>query len=283
VGLYVIVYSHEMFHIIAGWRYGIPTRLITLSPLGGIAHMLAGMPSPRTEIVVALAGPMVHLIWLAVFALPYFLIDSGFYARFLLLFMWQVNLALMIFNLLPFFPMDGGRVLRALLALRMHPNRATALAARIGMGGGVVMAIWGFFDTSGFGVILVLIGVSVFFACRRELAMTRHTSGPYMSGDQLRPWETDGESWKLGATGGGYSGHGGAGGVRTAARQRRPGPLRRWLDRRRARKELHRQLEAKELRIAVDAILEKINEVGLSGITEEERQILLRASRGDAG
>ena len=68
VGLFLIIWTHEMGHIAAGWRYRIRTDLITLSPLGGVAHMGAPAQTPREEMVISLAGPAVHLLWLLVVA-----------------------------------------------------------------------------------------------------------------------------------------------------------------------------------------------------------------------
>ena len=129
---------HEYGHALTARRFGIGTRSITLLPIGGLA-LLESMPrDPRQEILVALAGPAVNLAIAAVLyscspppaapARSSALDPAGS----LLPTLFAANLMLALFNLLPAFPMDGGRVLRAALAMRMDRVRATRLAARIG-------------------------------------------------------------------------------------------------------------------------------------------------------
>src|SRR5690606_32970410 len=127
--LFVVIWTHEMCHILAGWRYRIRTDLITLSPLGGVAHMNSPASTPRGELLVSLAGPAVHLAWLGVLwplslLLPESSLGDGAAraALFVLWYLVTVNQVLLVFNLVPFFPLDGGRCLRALLAMRVHPN-----------------------------------------------------------------------------------------------------------------------------------------------------------------
>ena len=139
--LFVCVVLHEFGHIIAARRYGIPTSDVTLLPIGGVASLERMPEKPSQEIVVALAGPAVNLVIALVLV-----VILG--ARFDLSQMAQLeqaqstlmarvaaaNVALLVFNLIPAFPMDGGRVLRALLATRMGYTRATRVAANIGQG-----------------------------------------------------------------------------------------------------------------------------------------------------
>lgn len=126
VGLFLCVLLHEFGHALAARRYGIGTREITLLPIGGLARLERLPERPSQELVVALAGPAVNLViafgigiglWLGGHGGANVLLDGsdgGIGERLLV-----ANLFLVAFNLLPAFPMDGGRVLRALLALRL--------------------------------------------------------------------------------------------------------------------------------------------------------------------
>jgi len=273
--LYVIVWTHEMGHALWGRRYGIHTPLITLSPLGGVAHMGSAATDARSDALIALAGPAVHLLWLAVCWPLSLLLPAGTVTihgwrydpvAFGLDLLVQTNLTLMVFNLLPFFPMDGGRVLRALLAMRLHPNRATMIATAIGIGGGAVLMVYGISRSGIYGSLLVVIGVTNILACLDERRIARHTLIYGEPGDRRQSWQSDPEAWRHGADPFAH--------VREQP-QRRPGlltRLRQRLQARRARREpdLDRQ---------VDRILDRVHKVGMIGLTDKERKILQRASR----
>src|SRR5215467_9506490 len=150
--LFVSVVLHEFGHVFAARRYGIKTPEITLLPIGGVASLERMPEKPSQEIVVALAGPLVTLLIVLV-------LMGVLGARFDLTQMTQLelaqstmtgrvaaaNMALLLFNLIPAFPMDGGRVLRALLAIPMGYTRATRTAALIGQGLALVFGFLGLF------------------------------------------------------------------------------------------------------------------------------------------
>lgn len=281
LALYLIIWTHEMGHIFAGRRYGIPTPLITLSPLGGVAHMSAGAPSPGKEIVIALAGPVVHLFWLVPVAPLYFLIEWGTLRPSgwmsdpgynLLWTLFWLNVGLMAFNLLPCFPMDGGRALRGFLAKKMHPNRATLIATKIGMVAAVVFMIAGIFfwitQDNLWGPILAMIGISNYMACKQERLATQYSAGPYMQADPLQPWQTDPEAWKRG---GSFD--------PLAKPDKRAEKLQKKAEQR-ARKEAE---EAAALDAEVDRVLAKVSEVGMAGLSRKEKDVLKRASERRRG
>src|SRR5262249_36836735 len=134
---FACVLLHELGHALTARRFGIRTLDIVLLPIGGVARLDRMPERPREEILVAIAGPAVNL------AIVLVLVAAGVarwplrieeLTRGPLPFLFLVNFAMLAFNLIPAFPMDGGRVLRALLATRMPYVRATRIASTVGQG-----------------------------------------------------------------------------------------------------------------------------------------------------
>jgi len=170
------VVLHELGHALMARQFRIGTHDITLYPIGGVASLTRIPSRPSHELAIALAGPAVNVAIAAVLFAGVVLTGVGGQAAigslvggsFLISLAW-VNVALVAFNLLPAFPMDGGRVLRAFLAMRIPYVRATTIAARVGQAIAVLLALIGLFS----GVTLVLVALFVFLAAQAELTMAR--------------------------------------------------------------------------------------------------------------
>lgn len=174
--LFLCVLLHEFGHIIAARGLGVRTPEVVLLPIGGISRLERIPERPRDELLVALAGPATSLalalaLALALGGLPPMI--EAFDAsgpRALLAQLAYANLMLLVFNMIPAFPMDGGRVLRALLSWRLGHLRGTRIAAAIGQGAAILIGLLGLFAGH---VILVLIALFVYFSANSEAGLAR--------------------------------------------------------------------------------------------------------------
>jgi stage IV sporulation protein FB len=169
IAVFACVVLHELGHALAARRYGIATTDITLLPIGGLARLSRIPDNPAEEVVIAIAGPLVNVVIAVVLVLLGARIDfasafTGGQADFLTR-LATVNVYLVLFNLIPAFPMDGGRVLRALLAFPLGRQRATQIAARVGQ---ALAFGFGFLGLIGGNAILVFIAIFVFIAASAE-------------------------------------------------------------------------------------------------------------------
>ena len=176
LALFVCVILHEYGHALTARKYGIKTRDITLYPIGGVARLERMPEKPIEELWVALMGPVVNVVIAAgLFAYLYLTsslvplneltIASGNFLERLM----TVNLSLVLFNLIPAFPMDGGRVLRALLAMRMDYVRATQIAATIGQGMALLFGLVGLFGNA----TLLFIAFFIWIGASQESGATQ--------------------------------------------------------------------------------------------------------------
>jgi Zn-dependent protease len=214
LSLFLCVLLHEYGHAIAARRYGVKTRDIVLMPIGGVARLERMPEKPFQEFVVAIAGPAVNVvIAVLLFVLIGFAVEEGAYAEMLFsavqtrdigqeiatesgylmspavhffIYLAFTNVVLVIFNMIPAFPMDGGRVFRALLSMWLGRPKATKIAAWLGQLIALMLVgagIWGS------DYMLSLLGIFVIYAARAENdnVQTEDLLSRYKARDVLRP------------------------------------------------------------------------------------------------
>lgn len=266
LALFGIVLLHEFGHCFAARKMGGEASDVLLGPLGGLAFVDA--PNrPLPQLVTAVGGPAVNVIICAVtYAamrlivafIPHAnftlnpLIVGGFY--FYLAWIFDISLALLIFNLLPIFPLDGGRILQTLLWFKLRFYRASIITSVVGMIGSVLMFMYGIaFWRSWYGLILVFIAISCFWTCFQLRAQLKAAG----------PWEYEDEGIDYSAS---------------LWQPDEPKRKARKISRRVARR-LRRQAEQEENEQAqIDAILAKVSAQGMHSLTWSERRALRKAT-----
>lgn len=280
VALYLTVWTHEMAHVLVGRRFSVDMPTISLSPFGGLAHSAAPMPDARAERWTALAGPATHFAWAVLLAVPYFALGDGdplspshaaprWPEMLRAFFFLQVGVGVL--NLVPAFPLDGGRWLRGFLAERAPPARAALTTAYWGYGFGTAMALAGLAVATTFGgaqaaclwlgFVLMAVGATCFATCRALRTEAKFVASPYEPaptgklGGADEPWkESLAESERL-----------------SRAEERR--------ERRAAEARRHEDAQRRRLQERIDQLLDRINEVGgVENLTPTERRELAEAS-----
>lgn len=178
LAVFLCVTLHEFGHALMAKRFNFKTKYITLLPIGGLAQMEKLPDDPKQELLVAIAGPMVNVV-LAII-LGFVVSDFSMEVENLmtigshnfLVYLVTVNIVLAVFNMIPAFPMDGGRVLRALLSFKFKREKATQIAASLGQFIAILFVFLGLF----YNPFLVLIGIFIFLGAQAENSMVQTQS-----------------------------------------------------------------------------------------------------------
>jgi Zn-dependent protease len=266
VVLFGVVLLHEFGHCFAARRVGGDANEVILSPLGGAAFVDAPK-RPMPQLITAAGGPAVNVIICAltygamrliVALVPHErlilnpLVVGGVYAY--LAWIFAISLGLLIFNLLPIYPLDGGRILQCLLWFKLRFYRATLITCMVGMIGSVLLAMYGIaFWSTWYGVIVLIIAVSCFITCFQTRAQLKAAG----------PWEFEDD------------------GIDYSASLWHPDdhPKKHKKLSRRAVRRLRRQAQQEEQEQAqIDAILSKVSANGMHSLTWLERRALRKAT-----
>ena len=183
LAVFVCVVLHELGHALMAKHFGIYTQKITLLPIGGMASLERIPESPKQELLITLAGPIINIIIASILYLiipvnqimelnftESFEFLSAFTLQNFLFYLYIVNVGLVIFNLIPAFPMDGGRILRAILAMNMNRVKATQTASSIGQFIAVIFLLLGLL----YNPFLVLIALFIFLGAYGENKIVQH-------------------------------------------------------------------------------------------------------------
>ena len=174
ISIFFFVTLHELCHSLVAKHFGINVREITLLPIGGVASMARMPEKPLHEFLISLAGPLFNLSIIVIFFYPLKLL-LGEEALFhplsaatwplTIAYIYWINLMLALFNLIPAFPMDGGRILRALLATRLGYRKATRIAVTLGH---IFALIFAYIGITKFSIILIIIAIFIYMAASSE-------------------------------------------------------------------------------------------------------------------
>lgn len=239
------VVAHELAHALTAVRCGGRVRDVVLWPLGGLTRFDEALPTYRADILVSLSGPAANLALWGLASLALF--SEGSWGRAAGWFIEQsvrFNLLLFVVNIIPAPPLDGSHALQAVLEKRLGHARGGLLAARVGIGGGILLVLIGVYRGEIFWMVLGAFSVALAVQQLQNHRYTRYQTPTGAGGDDVRSWR---------------------------------------LSEKKLREEIRRKREAdaaeQKLRSRVDALLEKISREGYEALTESERSFLMEASR----
>ncbi len=191
--LFACVMLHELGHALMARQFGVGTQDITLYPIGGVARLKRMSERPIEEFWIAVAGPMVNVAIAVGLALGMYFVGLPLKPRlettplienFLNRLLWM-NVGLVLFNLLPAFPMDGGRVLRAILAMGISRVQATRIAVAVGTGLAILFVLGGLLWVG--NPFLAVVGVLIVTLGQQELSMVKQKARSAASRDANHP------------------------------------------------------------------------------------------------
>ena len=172
--IFVCVILHEVGHSLVAVHYGIKVNDIILLPIGGVSRMEEIPEDPKQEITISIVGPLVSFGLALIFFILAMAIHQSINFKQISLFnrnvvasLFWINLVLGLFNLIPAFPMDGGRVLRGILATRMESMKATKIAVSVGQGFAILLFFFGIF----FNWWMALIAIFIYLGAEGEERM----------------------------------------------------------------------------------------------------------------
>lgn len=283
--LFAIILLHEFGHCFAARWTGGSANDILMTPLGGLA-MAAARPKPWPTFVTVAGGPLVNVVLCLLCGGVLFAIGGGwpllpsqFYESLVavsnargpldiaifVFFLYGVSYGLLLFNLLPVFPMDGGQLLQSILWKPLGYYRAMMITLNVGIAGAVLMMMAGLAGVAGYGLLVTIIGLNCLMNCiQTRQVMKSH--GPWafseQDGPDHGPW-FGGNTFELGYVGGGINDR----------RPKKSGPG--WIARKRAEREKQAEVDEQG---QIDAILAKVSAHGMQSLSRSEKKALQRAT-----
>ena len=280
------VFLHELGHCLASIKEGLTVRRILLHPLGGVAETMGAIPGPMAEIVIAAAGPFVSLLLAALAFLPLLIAGTanpfapgqlGVLAN-LASHFFTLNLILALFNLLPVFPMDGGRIATAISIMVLGVDRGISIMRKVALAGLLTMGLIGIacilLGNPTQGIMLIAIAVVLHMMGRQEM-WARQYAGFYAGGSGTRSVGFGGEAepWSVG------NWQPGEGVTSSTGAEKPPGWFSRWRQERVRKRAAKEEAERQALNKRVDEVLAKVKREGIGSLTNEEKDLLNRASQ----